>query len=178
MNRNKFWQRYDFTRQLLTKSWLKGPANQNTEVEREMPKSNYFDSHKIGWTISRLSKGIIYKTDPQNIIATRRRNYLHLHTVIHNIPSIKLLFDNLPDDVCPLSFPFFVNDRNHWADQLEARGILVGGWPSYHRGFDWKEFPEARHLKNDLLTLPVHQDLDARHMEYIAKCVKLIACIK
>jgi dTDP-4-amino-4,6-dideoxygalactose transaminase len=57
---------------------------------------------------------------------------------------------------------------------MEERGILVGGWPSYHRGFDWKAFPEVRHLKNDLLTLPVHQGLGSDHMTYIAQCVKLI----
>ena len=176
MHKNKFWQHYDFTRQLLTKSWLKGSVNQNTEVEREMPKSNYFDEHKIDWSISRLSKGIIYKTDPRKIIETRRRNYQHLHNALRNTPSTQLLFDDLPNDVCPLSFPVFVKDRNRWCKALEDSGILVyEWWAGYHRGFDWKEFPEARHLKNDLLTLPVHQGLDVHHMEYIAQCVKLIA---
>jgi dTDP-4-amino-4,6-dideoxygalactose transaminase len=85
------------------------------------------------------------------------------------------LFDDLPDNVCPLSLPIYVNDRNLWADALENLGVLVGGWPSYHRGFDWKDFPEARHLKNDLITLPVHQDLELYHMEYIAECVQSIA---
>ena len=175
MHTNIFWQRYEFTRKLLNKSWLKRPVDENCQIEREMPQSNYFDGQKIGWSISRLSKGILGKTNPHEIIEIRRRNYQHLYNALRNIPSIQLLFDDLPDDVCPLSFPVFVKDRNRWCKALEDNGILVGGWPSYHRGFDWKEFPETRHLKNDLLTLPVHQSLDVYHMEYIAECVKLIA---
>ena len=178
MHKNKLWQHYEFTRKILNKSWLRRPMaqNQNCEIQRELPKSNYFDGQKIDWSISRLSKGILSKTDPDRIVETRRRNYQHLHNALRNIPSIQLLFDDLPIDVCPLSFPIFVKDRNRWCNALEEdKGILVGGFPSYHRSFDWKEFPEARHLKNNLLTLPVHQNLDVHHMEYIAECVKLIA---
>lgn len=175
MNKNKFWQHHEFTRTLLTRSWLRGSTNQNIEIEREMPHGNYFDSHKIGWDMSRLSKGIIYQTVPDRVIETRRRNYQHLQNELFSLQGIQLLFHDLPANVCPLSFPLFVKDRNHWCQKLEEHGILAGGWPSYHRGFDWKLYPEARHLKNDLLTLPVHQYLDLYHMEHIAKCVKSVA---
>jgi len=175
MHNNKIWQRHDMTRKLLTRSWLKGPVNQVTEVECEMPKSNYFDQQKIGWTLSRLSKGIICQTKPQQIVEIRRRNFQYLLKTLRDIPSIQFLFDELPDNVCPLSFPFYVNDRTYWSNALESNGILVGGWPSYHRGFNWEEFPEARHLKNDLVTLPVHQYLHPNHMEYISQCVQSMA---
>lgn len=175
MHTNKLWAHYEFTRNILAKSWLKQPIDQKCEMYPEMPLSNYFDHKKKDWSISRLSKGILHMANPVKLVEIRRRNYQYLHNALCNIPSIQLLFDDLPDDVCPLSFPFFVNDRNRCCNALEDKGILVGGWPSYHRGFDWKEFPEARHLKNDLLTLPVHQSLDVQHMEYIAECVKSIA---
>jgi perosamine synthetase len=175
MNNNRVWQRHEITRHLLTKSWLKGSANQSTEVEREMPKDNYFDANKIGWAMSSLSKRILSRTNPREIVEIRRRNYLHLLNALRDLPSIKPLFDDLPVDICPLSFPCFVDDRAFWGNALEKRGILVGGWPSYHRGFDWKDFPEARHLKNDLLTLPIHQYLEPHQMDYIARCVKSIA---
>jgi len=175
MSKTKCWQRYEFTRKLLSKRWLKSPTDQDCQIEDEMPKSNYFDPQKIDWSISKLSKGILSQTDPHKIVDAHRRNYRHLHKPLQEIPFIQLLFDNLPDEVCPLSFPLFVKNRGHWGNALESNGILVGGWPSYHRGFDWKEFPEARHLKNDLLTLPLRQSLDLHHMDYIANCVKSIA---
>lgn len=175
MHENRLWQRYEFTRRLLTRSWLKKAGDQDYAVEREMPESNYFDREKIDWTISQLSRELVCSADPGRIAETRRRNYLHLHDTLRNVTSVQFLFDDLPAGVCPLSFPVFVTDRSRWCRALEDRGILVGGWPSYHRDFDWKEFPEARHLKNNLLTLPVHQDLDEEHMEHITRCVKSIA---
>jgi perosamine synthetase len=175
MHKNTVWQNHGLTRKLLTRSWLKRPVDDNNEIERQMPKSNYFTGEKIGWSISRLSKGILSTTNPKNIVEIRRRNYQYLNSALINVPSIRLLFNELPDGVCPLSFPVLVKDRNRWCKALEDSGILVGGWPSYHRGFDWKEFPEARNLKNNLLALPVHQDLGVQHMEHIAKCVKFIA---
>jgi perosamine synthetase len=175
LHTNKFWQHHEFTRKLLNRSWLKKPTDEDREIEREMPVSNYFDERKVNWSISSSANSILCRTNPERIVVTRRRNYQHLQAALHDIPSIQLLFDNLPDGVCPLSFPIFVHDRTFWCDELENRGILVGGWPSYHRGFNWEEFPETRHLKNDLLTLPVHQGLSVDHIEYIAECVKTIA---
>ncbi len=81
----------------------------------------------------------------------------------------------LPDEVCPLSFPALVKDRQRWDEALGMKGILVTGWPSYHHEFAWEEFPETCNLKNSLVALPVHQSLEIYHMEYIAGCVKAIA---
>jgi hypothetical protein len=55
---------------------------------------------------------------------------------------------------------------------LSAKGILVGGWPSYHRAFSWDNCPESRRLKNSVVTVPIHQDLDEHHMRYIAACIE------
>ncbi len=81
----------------------------------------------------------------------------------------------LPDDVCPMSFPFLVKDRNRWYQGLDAKGVLVQGWPGYYPGFNWDAFPEACNLKDNLLTLPVHQFLEIRHMAHIAESVKAVA---
>jgi len=175
MQKIKFWQRYEFTRKLLTKSWLQNSKGQSREIRPEMLKSNYFDEQKIDWSISRISKGVLSTTDPNKIIEKRRRNYQYLHNALFNIPTFNPLFDVLPDNVCPLSFPFFVKDRNRWYKALSDKGILVLGWPGYYPGFNWDEFPEACNLKDNLLTLPVHQNLDIYHMEYIVSCIKSLA---
>ena len=175
MQKTKYWQRYEFTRKLLTKSWLKKTNDQRSELRPEMLKSNNFDEQKIDWSMSRISKGILNTSNPNKIIEKRRSNYKYLHNALFNIPSFSPLFDVFPDNVCPLSFPFLVKDRHRWYNKLSDKGILVLGWPGYYPGFDWDEFPEACKLKDNLLTLPVHQNLDISHMEYIAECVKRIA---
>ena len=175
MNSSRWWQRHELTRRWIARSWKGDPANRSEEIEREMPRGNYFDGRKIGWTMSRLSRGLLSQTRPEEIVEKRRRNYLHLWDKLKDLKGIQPLYNQLPDGVCPLAFPFYVNDRAFWAEALEARGVLVGGWPSYHRGLDWSEFPEARRLKNNLMTIPVHQGLDLEHMNHIARSVRTIA---
>lgn len=175
MKKNKYWQHYDFTRKLLTQSWFKKTKVQRREHRPEMLQSNCFDEQRIDWSMSRLSKGALNITNPSKIIEKRRRNYKYLQNALLNVPTFNPLFDVLPDNVCPLSFPFLVKDRNRWYKELCEKGILVLGWPGYYPGFDWNEFPEACNLKDNLLTLPVHQDLEIHHMEYITGCVKQIA---
>jgi hypothetical protein len=66
---------------------------------------------------------------------------------------------------------------NHLCHIVDWDAVLfrVGGWHSYHRGFDWEKFPGSRRLKDNFLTLPIHQNSDKNHMPYIAECIKLIA---
>lgn len=63
-----------------------------------------------------------------------------------------------------------------WIKALHDRGVMaIAWWQGYHRSFDWDKFPEACHLKDHLLTLPIHQDLGTKHMKAIAACVNDIA---
>lgn len=176
MLKNKFWQHHEFTRQLLAKNWLKNPTEpRRCDIRPEMLKSNFIDEKKIDWSISKLSMGVINLIDPHKIFEKRRRNYQYLHNTLFDIPTLNPLFECLPDSTCPLSFPIFVKDRNRWDNSLSEKGILALGWPGYYPGFDWDHFPEACNLKDNLLTLPVHQDLELSHMEHIVNSVKSIA---
>ena len=174
MHKSKSWQHFKYTRELLIKSRLAKPIVHDREI-RPIAPDYYFDVQKIDWSISRLSMGILNTSNSYKIIDKRRRNYQYLHNSLVDTPNLQPLFDDLPNNICPLWFPALVKDRSRWCKALDAHGILVPEWwAGYHRGFDWEEFPEARMLKNNLLTLPIHQDLDIYHMEYIAEYVRLI----
>ena len=174
MHSSKSWQHFKFTRELFIKSRLAKPVVHDCEI-RPISLDYYFDVQKIDWSMSRLSMGILNTANSFKIIDKRRRNFQYLYNSLVNTPNLHPLFDDLPNNVCPLWFPALVKDRSRWCKALDAHGIIVPEWwAGYHRGFDWGEFPEARMLKNNLLTLPIHQDLDIYHMEYIAECVKFI----
>lgn len=175
MNKNMLWQRFDLTRNLLTKSWLRNTSSHDRTSRPEMLSSNYLDKQKNGWSMSRISKGVLSAANAHAVIETRRRNYMYLENDLSDIQSFKPLFEMLPDGVCPMSFPFLVDDRSRWYQGLDERGVLVQGWPGYYPGFNWDGFPEACNLKDNLLTLPVHQFLEMRHMAHIAESVKAVA---
>lgn len=170
-------QRFGLAPQFLGKSWRKRLTEHGqAEAGRcELPKSNYFDAQRADWSMSRLAMGILSRQNPETIIRMRRQNYEYLDNALRKIPFIQPLFDQLLDGVCPLAFPIISRNRNRWRSLLENKGIPTGGWPSYHRDFDWGAFPAARYLKDSILTLPVNQGLDERHVEYIIQCVKSIA---
>jgi dTDP-4-amino-4,6-dideoxygalactose transaminase len=175
MHEFEFWQHFEFTRNMLVKSWLRKPSGESGEIRPVMIKSNNFDEERADWSMSRLARSSLHVIDLIGIVETRRRNFKYLQEALFNIPSFQPLFDDLPDGVCPQSFPAFVKDRERWCGYLEASGILVGGWPGYHPGFDWDQFPEALELKSNLVTLPVHQNLEVRHLEHIVRCVRDLA---
>jgi len=46
----------------------------------------------------------------------------------------------------------------------------IAWWAGYHRSFmNLIEFPEAARLKDHLLALPIHQDLNGAQIEFIGR---------
>ena len=141
-----------------------------------MPSHYYFDQIYQNWSISSQSVRILQQYDPQEIIKRRRENYLQLYRLIKDIPGCEPLYDKLADSECPLYFPMIVSERSYWVKCLKEFGIIAfSSWMGYHRAMSWVKFPEAKFLKDNLLQLPIHQDLDSRHMQFIADKMKYLA---
>jgi dTDP-4-amino-4,6-dideoxygalactose transaminase len=69
-----------------------------------------------------------------------------------------------------------IRNKSSWCEKLNGLGIPVSPWWSgCHRGLDWSEYPEALALKAHVILLPVHQGLDTRQIEYIARSVRSLA---
>lgn len=110
----------------------------------------------------------------ESIMERRRANFEHLFSELRESGEESIPFRNLNKDICPYAFPIFVRDRERTLVRLYASGIPARSWPdlpeevlgnkSVHNGAHW--------LKGRLVLLPVHQSLNAGHMEYIAKSFK------
>lgn len=105
------------------------------------------------------------------VVRRRRDNYVQLAAALAGIPGVEMLFNVLPEGVCPLSLPLLVDDRDVVVKKLQAKGIAaLPWWAGFHRtSIEWSQFPDAVWLKRHLLTLPVHQGLGVEQMDYIAK---------
>jgi perosamine synthetase len=145
-------------------------ADAAVESLPDMPADYYFDGGMRDWTMSPLARGIAACIDPGAVIDARRRNYLALAKMTEGLPHIEPLFRELPEGVCPMAMPMLVPHRDAVTAFLDTHGIAAFPfWKGYHRGFDWSGLPDARFLKDHLLTLPVHQSLTNAHMSYIAR---------
>ncbi len=136
-------------------------------VRREPTGESGFDVDAVDLRMSRLSSFLLGRFDYAEIRRRRRANFLALRDRLAGRAS--LLLDELPPGACPLFFPILVQDKRAAAEALNARGVAAvefwnEGDPAA-RGFD------AMFLRRHVLELPVHQDLDAEHVEFVASQV-------
>jgi dTDP-4-amino-4,6-dideoxygalactose transaminase len=126
----------------------------------------------IGWNISNvnlamssLSDKVMGGLDYQQIRSKRRENFLVLRQKLEG--RVKLLREDLPEGVCPLFFPILVRDKAAAARALQHQGIgAVEFWndPQSNPSIG----PDAWYLRSHVLELPIHQDVTASQLEYIA----------
>jgi hypothetical protein len=108
----------------------------------------------------------------------RRLNYALLLKRILRIPGLKVLYPELPAGVCPLCLPILVPKAVELAHRLYVQSVpAIAWWSGYHPFFpEGAEFAEARYLKDNLVALPVHQQLDHAAVEFIGdKIADLVA---
>ena len=145
-------------------------------AKSDMPADYYFDKRIQNWSISNISAGILQRTDPEKVVNQRRKNYLYLLERIRELPGVTPLFNDLADGVCPLGLIVLVSPRSAIAKALNQFGIAAfPWWKGYHRGCDWKAFPEACFLKDHALYLPINQTMQEPQMRYILNCMRYIS---
>jgi perosamine synthetase len=137
--------------------------------------TQHFTSADARLLMSDVSHRILAAQDFDAVIAARRRNYLHLHSLLSNIaPPV---FEHLPDGVCPLFYPFSTTKKRELWARLRSHGIqAVLFWMATDSGPARGEFPEVDTLRATVLELPCHQDMTAERIERVAEVVR--ACVR
>lgn len=145
----------------------------SSEYPPPMPEDYYFDKSLRNWRMSKVSSGILRRTDWVRVCEKRRDNYSRLLELLGDAPQVEPLFKELPAGVCPLCFAAIVPNRRALIHALAQFGILAyPWWEGYHVGCDWEGFSDARYLKDHVISLPIHQLLGRTHMEHIANVVR------
>jgi perosamine synthetase len=123
--------------------------------------------------MSGISRTIIDAQDFDQVIAKRRRNYLHLQSLLEDLsPPV---FSTMPVGVCPLFYPFMTHRKQELCRRLNESGIqAVPFW--FHGKFSPPRgaFPEVDVLRDTVLELPCHQDLGSHDIERVAQTVHAI----
>jgi hypothetical protein len=80
-----------------------------------------------------------------------------------------MLRKDLKDGVCPLFFPILVRDKRSAARALGQRGIgAVEFWNEGDPRTNGACGADAHYLRAHVLELPIHQDVTASQVEYMA----------
>jgi dTDP-4-amino-4,6-dideoxygalactose transaminase len=121
--------------------------------------------------VSALTHRIAARQDADAIVARRRRNYFFLLTRLRDVAPP--LFQELPARTCPLFYPLLVPEKSHALVQLAHAGVeAVDFWRHFHPRCEPSAFPETAALRERVLELPCHQDLDLEAMDRIAAAAR------
>ena len=134
-----------------------------------------FNLEDVDLAMSEISARLLKRIDFEEVRNRRIANYRQLAAALAG--SVTPLHGSLPVGACPLIFPILVEDKAATADLLRGCGIDVLEF--WNHGADeadlkQREMPahsHAEYLRRHVLGLPIHQDLTARHIDYVAEQV-------
>jgi dTDP-4-amino-4,6-dideoxygalactose transaminase len=141
------------------------------KIQRTSVANMEFNTEKIDWGMSAISKRILKSIDVEAVIKARRENFNYLIQRVD--PRGKLPFESLPEGVCPLFFPIFTQDKERAEKELLARGVeTVNFWGIPHPSIPAGVYAEAEYLRTHLLEIPIHQELHQGHLDYMISKLK------
>lgn len=134
-----------------------------------------FNLEDVDLAMSEISARLLRRIDFEDVRTRRIANYRQLAASLAG--KVTPLHDSLPPGACPLIFPILVEDKAATADVLRGCGVDVLEF--WNHGADeadlvQREMPANSHaeqLRRHVLGLPIHQDLNARHIDYVAEQV-------
>ena len=132
-----------------------------------------FNLDEVDLAMSRFSSRLLTGFDYAAIRQRRVRNYRLLSDLLHG--DVEKVFPTVAAGVCPLFFPVIVDDKHAVAERLRGRGVdALEFWNDSSEPGGHEMGPDARFLRRHVLELPIHQDLTARHIEYVARQVNML----
>ena len=147
------------------------PVSRRARRGAATPGTDHFELKDAHLLMSPMLRPLLAAQDFERIVRVRRRNYLHLASELRALaPPFST---TLPPGVCPLFYPFVTPDKSAVWQALRERGIqAVDLWRFSHPLVPLGSFPEVDVLRETVLELPCHQDLDSRTIEHLVATVR------
>ena len=136
------------------------------------PNYTSFLPWMAGFPMSRLSRYLIRHLPIAGIAAKRRANYCSLLEKVSRIAGVQPLYRELPAGVVPWILPLTLGKASDGLMALRALGIPAVTWGDVRDSrISARDFPDADFLYDQLIFLPIHQGLEAAHIERISDAV-------
>jgi perosamine synthetase len=132
-----------------------------------------FDPATVNLRMTTISRRILQNSDISTVMTRRRDNYNRLSDGVGTMTGIAPLFPILHEEICPWIFPMVVYGIKDLQAILRAKGIPVTSWSGVvHEALPLESFPSARFLYENLLFLPVHQNLETEDIQTIIRILR------
>jgi dTDP-4-amino-4,6-dideoxygalactose transaminase len=129
--------------------------------------------------ISQESLELFFRFDNDRIAEKRVHNYSLLLQKIRHMKGISVVHPFVPEGVVPLNFPMIVTsvkkNRQDLYFALQNEGIEAVSL--YHRiidEIDRKKYPDSAYLSDNIISLPIHQEISDNDIDIMASTVEHI----
>jgi dTDP-4-amino-4,6-dideoxygalactose transaminase len=115
---------------------------------------------------------MLAKADLEAIREKRRSNYLQLVELLGDCTTVELMYPHLPDGIAPHNLPLIVKDGQREALYFKLLDRDVPVIALYYRmiaPIQNGHFEDAVYLSENILNLPIHQDIEPEDLELVAQ---------
>ena len=148
------------------------PAALDLDPESRDMQMIVLKPERVAWRASALARRLFHRMPHDEIRARRRRNFSALAGRLEAGPGWKALHTRLPSGCCPWFYPLLVEEPVAFQRHLAANGIACKRtWSYFHSMMPREAFPFESRLKMNVISLPIHQDLDDEDTAYLADVV-------
>jgi dTDP-4-amino-4,6-dideoxygalactose transaminase len=134
-----------------------------------------FEPDISSYQMTRPTRWILRHVDISRIAALRRANFESLAERLADTPGISLLHEKPPPGGAAWVFPIVVNAIRDAHKLLRKLGIPATAWDGVRPAQLDTGFEDAEFLYHHLVFLPVHQGLQAAHLDRIAVAVQRLS---
>jgi len=135
------------------------------------PKS--FDPVTGNYQPSWITRAILKKVRSEEVIRVRRKNFLFLLEHLGQVEGVRPLRADLPEGTCPMFFPLLVSNSTEYSRRLQAGGIpAIPLWSDDDAFLPKDVFEDTYILRRTILAIPIHQDLEHRHLTKIVDTLR------
>lgn len=148
------------------KTSLGSVMDKHSTIERVPVLDSNFDTSRVNWSTSDIAHYLRRRADFEKIVAKRQENFRYLQS---KIDKKYYLFSDLPEGASPWFFPAIVENREEVFTKLTAAGVdCARFWRHWYPGIPKEKFPHVTFLRERILELPIHQDLNKKHLDFVA----------
>lgn len=124
------------------------------------------------YAIDRISLKIFKNSEEAGSVRKQRENFNYLLDKVSEFNLVPL-YKELSDGVSPFGFPILLEDRDRIHHLLYLKGFLINAlWDELPADIDEKEFQVSHYLRQRILVLPIHQDIEIRHIDALLKTIR------
>jgi perosamine synthetase len=136
----------------------------------------WFERSRLNLPMSRPSRWLLAHADVEAIRQRRREHYQFVSKHTQDVMGARALFPRLEEGVCPWVYPMLFEGRPKAHLDLRRLGIPAVAWDGVRPpDISREQFPRADFLYDNLVMLPVHQNLRRRDLELIVEGIRRVA---